>query len=346
MRRGRLFGGKKAGPVRVSWRWWLRAGSRMGAGVVAGEVWPAGTAAGDALRRGEGVAASLRGAGWQLPRELWAVLEAGERTGRLAESMAEIGEALARREQMRREVQSQLSYPILLVAAGTGVMALLVGWVIPRMRELLEGLLPGGELPFWTEHVGLIYGGFLAGGVGLFAVLSGTAVLWERIGRYRLGWSRAWERLWQTIPGWGRYRFRAREARLLRVWGRLVGGGWTVARALEMMAAACPARWEREQLEQLRSRLLMGSSFGEALGHCALVATEDRALLEAGQESGRLEEFLERVAGDLERQNRWARESWMRLLEPVFLACLTLAVGGLLVAYFLPLVELMEGAGF
>lgn len=298
------------------------------------------------MRRGEGIAEALRGSGWRLPRELWAVLESGERTGRLAESLTEIGETLARREQMRREVQSQLSYPVLLVAAGTGVMALLVGWVIPRMRELLGGLLPGGELPFWTEHVGLVYGGLLTGGMGLFLVLAGAAVVWERIGRHRLGWSTAWEWFWRRIPGWGRYRFRAREVRLLRVWGTLVGGGWTVARALEMMAQSCPARWEREQLEQLRARLLMGSSFGEALGHCALVGEEDRALLEAGQESGRLEEFLERVAVDLERQNRWVRESWVRLLEPVFLAGLTLAVGGLLVAYFLPLVQLMEGAGF
>lgn len=334
--------GRNGRAGRVDWRWWLRAGSRLGAGVPVSEIWPAGTVAGDALRRGCALTESLREAGWPLPRELWAVLEAGERTGRLPESLERIGQELARREEQRRLVRSQAAYPLLVAVVGLLVTGMLVVMVIPRMRELLGSLLPGEALPLWTRQIGTVYGfGFvgmvLLGGLGLFGAVAG-----ERLARHLPRWGAWRERMLSRMPVVGGLRFREREARLLRQWSILVEGGWTVPAALEFLARQEAGLWERRQLEDLRKRLLMGESFAVALERFGPVAAEDGPLLAAGHESGRLEDFLERVAADLERRNRWERERWLRFLEPAMLAGLTLAVGGLLVAYFLPLVRLME----
>jgi general secretion pathway protein F len=339
------------------WSWWVRGGERLMLGLGLESVLEeAGSLRGRAelagaesvlagLRAGQAVVAALRGSGLRLPLEAWSLLEAGEHTGRLGEAMREVGRMLEARQARRRELTGQLWYPLMVGCAGLGVMGLILLWVVPEMREMSSAMGLGDKLPWLTEHIGRLYGLILAAGLALALALGGGLAGLSWLGRGSARWGLAEERLLGAVPVAGGLRRRVREARLLRQLGTLLGGGTTLPRALEMVAEAVPSRWEAEELRLFRSRLLMGAGFADALAGCALISPEDALLLLTGQEGGRLETYMERIAADLEQQVTWRIRHATRLLEPLFLLGLSGAIGGLVLAYLLPMIRLLEQAG-
>jgi general secretion pathway protein F len=339
------------------WSWWVRCGERLmlGLGLEAvleedgslrGGAERAGVASARAgLRSGQAVVGALRGSGLRLPLEAWSLLEAGEHTGRLGEAMREVGHMLEARQARRRELTGQLWYPLMVGCAGLGVMGLILLWVVPEMREMSGAMGLGDKLPWLTEHIGRLYGLILAAGLGLVLAVAGGLAGLRWLGRRSARWGLVEERLLGAVPLVGGLRRRVREARLLRQLGTLLGGGTTLPRALEMVAEAVPNRWEAEELRLFRSRLLMGAGFADGLAGCALIAPEDAVLLRTGQEGGRLETYMERIAADLEQQVNWSIRQATRLMEPLFLLGLSGAIGGLVLAYLLPMIQMLEQAG-
>lgn len=339
------------------WVWWVRAGERLLLGLSVSALLEgvgerrdtrlrAGLErVGQALRGGCGVVEALRGSGMRLPMEAWCLLEGGERTGRLGESLCQVGELLKEGEQRRRELLGQLWYPGLVAVTAMGVMGLILLWVIPQMRVVGESMGTGSRLPWLTEHIGTLYGGALLGGLGLLMSGLGAAGLLRRLGG-RHGWFGLWEaRLQTATPLVGPILADRREARILREVGTLLGAGVSLPEALDLAARGCRNTWEREQIRQFRTRLLAGAGFPASLKDCPLIGAQSAILLEIGQEAGRLDRAMERVATDLISHASIRLQRLIRLVEPLFLLGLSGAVGGLILAYLLPMIRLLEQAG-
>ena len=200
----------------------------------------------------------------------------------------------------------------------------------------------GEELPWLTEHIGILY--MAAFGMGATG-LSGTVVLGisgNLLARRSPSAARIREQCQIHIPLLGWLRQCRREARITRQLGTLLEAGLTLPRALELSAASAPDLWERAQLEDFRTRLLMGSGFEEAIEAFPIVHELNRPLLQAGQDAGRLDNYLLQVAGDLDEQVRERLSIAIRFLEPAMLLILSMAIGGLVLAYLLPMIRMLE----
>jgi len=294
------------------------------------------------IAEGNGMVAAMRLAGIRIPAEAWSLLESGEHTGRLGEAMTEVGQHLRDHQRRRRELAGQLWYPALVVATGLGVMLVILLWVVPELREVSLSMGQGGQLPWLTEHIGRVYGCLFAGlfGGGLLALAAGLLLI--RLGQRYRNWSLLGERLFGTVPGLAPVRQARREARIFRQLGILLTGGVTLPRALEMTGLGCSSLWEKGQLDDFRRRLLMGTGFADCLEACGLISVDNRPLLLVGQESGRLDHYFQQLAVDLEERVSWRLRQGIRLLEPLFLLGLTIAIGGLILAYLLPMVRMLE----
>lgn len=336
------------------WSWWQRTGERLKLGLGLSEVL-AGAEQGSCgeglkafrvgLGSGRGVTEAMRESGMRLPLEAWSLLDAGEQAGRLGEAMQEVGQFLKERRARRRAFLGQIWYPLLLLWVGGLVMGIILYWVVPQLREMASGMGSGEDLPWITENLGRLYGGCFAGGVGACLGVAGLVGGLEVLARRRTGAGRLRELIYGQVPILGSVFQQTREARILKQAGTLLTGGKTLPGALEQVAAGTPVLWEREALARFREGLLLGAGFRRALGGCPLIGEESRLLLEAGQESGLLEDYMIRLARDLEEAASWRMGELTRLLEPVFLLALSGATGGLILAYLLPMVRLLEGAG-
>jgi type II secretory pathway component PulF len=342
----------------LPWSWWIRAGERLSLGLdvlavlssrMSGRL-PRGSVSGlerivNGLKRGRALVEAMREAGMVLPMEAWCLLEAGERTGRLGEAMNEVGTLLQQQESRRRELMGQAWYPALVGLTALAVMGLILLWVVPQMREVGTAMGMGDDLPWLTSHIGALYGGLLGAALGFAGAAGCMHLLFDRMGRHRRSWAGIQESVLGAIPFLGRIRYQLRESRLLKQVGTLLDGGLTLPQALGVAAEGRANLWEKEELEHFRTRLLSGSGFDAAARDCALIDPVDAEMLQVGQESGRLDTWMHRIA---ETQSRAAEQQIARLtrfLEPVFLLFLSAAVGGLILAYLLPMVRMLEQAG-
>jgi type II secretory pathway component PulF len=295
------------------------------------------------LREGLGLVEAMQGSGMMLPLEGWGYLLAGEQTGRSGEAFCAVAGLLEEREKRRRERIGQLWYPVLLLLIGALVLGLLLLWVIPALRELNQDMGNGGELPWLTQHLGTLYMSLLGGMViGGLLGLAGWRTM-ESGSRRSIKWGERREWVMRRLPGMGTVWRSAREARLLGQLGPLLRSGHAIPRALELVASGLPSKWEAAALMAFRSHLLHGASFMEGFCSCALFSHDSRALISLGEESGRLDDFMDKRARELRESVRWWGQQLSRATEPMLLMGLALAVGGMLVAYLLPMLHLMEG---
>jgi type II secretory pathway component PulF len=343
---------KKVPSFSPHWSWWIRGGERLQLGldvmmVLDGAGLPRRPANGirEACRRlgeGDSVIMALRAGGLTLPPDAWSLLEAGEQTGRLGEAMIRVGVCLRDRQRRRSEWTGQLWYPAMVVAVGILVMIIILFWVVPEMREVSISMGLGRDLPWITEHIGRVYGLVLGGGVLLSGLLLAATLSFSILGRKSLPWARAGQWVASRVPVWGTLRAKGREARLARQLGTLLGGGITLPAALEMTAGIAPSRWEQGALLDFRKRLLLGSGFREGLEACPLFGADSLPLLLAGQEAGRLDTYLNAIAVDREAEVERQFKRCTRFIEPFILLGLSVAIGGLVLAYLLPMVRMLE----
>lgn len=342
---------------RLPVEWWTSAGERLDLGLPPeralfsrsrqqkGQAVSGLARVRNGLAQGNRLSEALRHSGLQLPVHLWAILEAGERTGLTGASFREVGEHLTQLQLQRQRLVSQLWYPGLVFLTAVLVMGIIVFWVVPRLRELGREMGAGAQLPWWTENLGRIYGtGFM---IALGLLLMGIFIpfVLGRGGARSLRLSRWTERGYSAIPLLGTYRSRLREARLLEQLSVLLHGGFTLPEALRLVVKGTDLLHEKTELDRLRERLLMGGGFEAALRDCPLLFPETVELLEVGQECGKLDQYMRRIAKAHGTFLATLRERSFRLLEPAFLCFLTLAVGGLIVAYLLPIIRLLEESG-
>jgi type II secretory pathway component PulF len=294
------------------------------------------------IRSGSTIVRSMRAAGWRLTREAWCLLEAGEDTGRLGESMQAVGGMLHQRLQRRRELLGQLWYPAMVLLTGMVVMGLILFWVVPQMRAISQSMAPGSSLPWLTEHIGGLYGLVFFGSAFLGGACASCIGLMGRLAKRSPRCAAFHEAVLGRLPLAGNLRRKLRESRCLRQLSLLLEGGLTLPAALQTISDGTDDLWEKHQLLEFRRRLLMGAGLPEALHAFRMLDPADEPLLLAGQESGQLEEYMRRIADEQEASSLWQLKQFMRFLEPAMLLFLSVAIGGLILAYLLPMVGIFE----
>lgn len=335
------------------WRWWQETGERIDLGMDLLGVFRGANADQLAgrfsvfreLEAGVPLVNALRQSGWQLSAENWCRLDTAERTGRMGEGFRQVGECLRRSEERRREKIGQLVYPLMVTVVGAFVMMLLILWVLPEMRQVVMAMSGREELPWITRNLGALYGILALTGVASIALLAlcEAAAGWlaQRYPR-AASWRNS---VHGTLPLVGTLIALQREALILQQLAAYGIAGVTLPEALNRMAGGYPDKWVSGQLLNFRENLLRGIPFSMALSQCELLDRSNQSLLESGQLGGRFAETAQRLAVLQEQRLHWLLTQLVRWYEPLFLTVLTLAVGGLLLAYLLPMIQLFERLG-
>jgi type II secretory pathway component PulF len=86
----------------------------------------------------------------------------------------------------------------------------------------------------------------------------------------------------------------------------------------------------------------MGIAFEDGLSSCRLFAISNHPMLVTGQETGRLDIFSLRIAGDADREVSWRLKQALRIVEPLTIVTLAALVAGLILAYMLPTIGMLE----
>jgi len=267
------------------------------------------------------------------------IVRAGEAGGALGLVLTRLADTMERNKELRESVKSALIYPVILIGVAVlSVMVLLV-WVVPQFEQTFQQA--GKALPLPTAVV-VVVGGFLR--KWWWAVAGGTALaaLWLRR-RSRLPAVKArWDR---RVLGWplvGDLVTKVEVARFARTLATLLGNGVTLLAGLGIVKETLGNSVLAGALDGVTARLREGKGFGRPLAETGLYPKLATQMILVGEESGRLEEMLNRVADVYDREVAMAVKRFLAVLEPALILGLAVMIGGIVFSILLGVMGMSE----
>ncbi len=264
------------------------------------------------------------------------MVEVGENSGTLDRVLDQLANFSERYLQLKDRVTNALFYPVMVFLLSMGVGMFLMTIVVPM---LLDNLLEADRQIPWPTRVlkgvsdTLRTHGLLIAGSALAMGITTVAVVRTERGR------RLWHNVLLKIPLLGNMSRKQEIARLALIVSTLLKSGIVLLHALEIAGRSIKNTVLREAVEQGRAAIRSGQEIGPSLDATGEFPPTVVQIFAVGQQSGKLEEMLQRLAENYERQVATMSMRLASLLEPVLIVGLAMFVGFILFATVLPILE-------
>jgi type II secretory pathway component PulF len=270
------------------------------------------------------------------------MIAAGEATASLPQVFGRLCQLTQQQLQTRKMVLGAMIYPSLLSILLTGVVIVLLTFVVPRFRPLFETLRT--PLPVTTHLLFAASEQFLASWPYILGgVLVGLGVL---VAGLRSRQMRVWlDELAMRLPIIGRVMARLIFARVLRVWAAMLRCHVPLLETIRQSREAITNVAFLRLLSDVEERVASGGRMGQALAATGLADPVIVSALRTGEDNGRLAEAAEFVSDWMDEDNTSTLQHLTKLAEPVLLVVMGLVVGFVAMSLFLPLFDLAAATG-
>lgn len=288
------------------------------------------------LYEGQPLSFALENSAANFPALFVATVRASEKTGSLSEVLSRYIVYQSQLDQVRSKVISAMIYPLLLAVIGGLVMVFLMVYVVPRFSRIYAGM--GSNLPFMSRLL-MQWGQFMANHGGQILPIMALILAAAGYALTRPACKQWMERkLWQ-VPALGARLRIYQLTRFYRSLGMLLRGGMPVVPALQMVSGLLQLSM-RGQLAQATEYVRKGRSISQAMEEYDLATPVALRMLCVGERTGQMGEMMERIAAFYEEEMARVVERFIKLFEPLLMACIGVAIGIIVVLMYFPIFEL------
>ncbi|MDN3615118.1 type II secretion system F family protein [Vibrio gallaecicus] len=268
-------------------------------------------------------------------------------TGELSGTLAEVFERLAtyreKSEQLRAKVIKALIYPAMVVLVALAVSYLMLTMVIPEFESMFAGF--GAELPWFTQQVLHLshwmqaYSFYAA--VGIIVSIISFKLVRKRSYSIRLATSR----LGLKFPILGGVISKASIAKFSRTLSTSFSSGIPILTSLKTTAKTAGNLHYEVAIGEVHRETAAGMPMYIAMRNTDVFPEMVLQMVMIGEESGNLDDMLNKVATIYEFEVDNTVDNLGKILEPLIIVFLGTVVGGLVVAMYLPIFNLMSVLG-
>ncbi len=267
------------------------------------------------------------------------MIRAGELGGNLGDVLSRLAEYLERSRELRDTVTTALIYPAILLIMSLASLFVMLTFVVPQFSEMFES--SGQALPLPTQIVVALAEGLQSYWWVLLAiVLGGSSYLKSQLADPER--KKVWDARFLAMPLFGDIILAMETASMSRTLGTLLGNGVSILKALGIVRETVSNTAIADILEQAELQLKEGGTMSEALHHRQGFPKMAVQMIKMGEETGRLEEMLLRVAAIFDKQLRTAIQRMLALLEPALIISLGLMIGGIIVSILLAILSVND----
>jgi general secretion pathway protein F len=267
------------------------------------------------------------------------MVRAGEKGGVLEVTLRRLAEFLEARAAFAEAVISAMIYPTIITAASAAAIVFLLAFVVPRFAVIFADL--GQAIPLPTQILLTVSGGLRAywwvGALVIAAAIIGWRA-WTGTADGRLAWHRTLLRL----PLAGGIGVKLEVSRFARTLGTLLKSGVPVLGALGVVAEMMNNQVLARAVQRLSESVKRGTGLAVPMGEGAVFPPLTVHMVRVGEETGRLEEMLLKVADMLEGEVRTELKRIIGLLEPVVILSMGLVVAFIVVAMLLAIFSIND----
>ncbi len=267
------------------------------------------------------------------------MIRAGEAGGALEVVLQRLNEFMERSRELRDTVKSALIYPAILVGVAVLSVVVLLMWVVPQFSQMFEE--SGKALPLPTQIV-IASGDFFRDYWWALAAAAFVAYSWFTrqmqvpASRYR------WDKRILGLPLVGDLVGKLEVARFSRTLGTLLGNGVTLLTALSIVKETLNNTVMSEGLGVVATQLKEGKGLGKPLMETGLFPKLAVHLVQVGEETGKLQEMLIRVADIYDREVHTTVKRMLSLMEPILILGLGLVIGGIIMSILVAILSVND----
>ena len=267
------------------------------------------------------------------------MIAAGEAGGLLDTILKRLSTYIEKAVKLQGQVKSAMIYPVAIIAIAVVVVGVILWKVIPTFAAMFEGL--GAQLPLPTRVVismsnGLVqFGPFILAGVAAFGY--GMKRYYATPpGRHQI------DAVTLKLPVLGAVMRKIAVARFCRTLATLISSGVPILEGLQITAKTAGNAIIEDAVMSTRKSIERGETIAAPLKETGVFPSMVTQMIGVGEVTGALDTMLAKIAEFYEDEVDTAVAGLLTLLEPIMIAVLGVVVGGIVIAMYLPIFEMIS----
>lgn len=272
------------------------------------------------------------------------LIGAGEKTGKMADVFGSLAEHLKWQDNIRRKIKSATRYPIILLVVMTGVIALMMLFVVPQMSGFLKNM--GFELPLYSRLLIAVSEAF----VNYWYIILGTPIIvfvilivlyrtYEPVA-YRL------DQFMLKVPFIGVVIQKIELARFCKFFSLTFQAGMDIMECLQTSENVIHNRIMKEEAFYVKQSVSEGNTITSSLQVSSQFPGLVIRMFKVGEDSGKMEDALKNVNFFYDREVNDSVEAMIELIQPALTTVMGLLLFWITAAVFGPLYSSFEKMNF
>jgi type IV pilus assembly protein PilC len=272
------------------------------------------------------------------------MVKAGELGGVLEVVLNRLSEFMEKAQKIKGKVIAAMFYPVAVLVVAVGILMILMIKVIPAFRTVFEGMLEGRQLPAFTR---LVLGVsevikdhifYTTCGVAVFVILF-LLFIKTKFGRH------VFDKFKLKMPVIGPVVSKVSISRFTRTLGTLVSSGVPILQALTIVKETAGNVIIANAVNSVHESVKEGETITAPLEASGVFPPMVISMVDVGEQTGALPEMLLKIADNYDDEVDNAVSAMTSLLEPIMIVFLAVIVGSIVIAMFLPLIDMMNNIG-
>lgn len=266
------------------------------------------------------------------------LVDSGEKAGALEQMLDRIAMYLEKTETLKKKVKKAMTYPIAVIVVAIVVTAILLVKVVPQFESLFQGF--GADLPVFTQFIIGISEWMQKWWFIVLLGIVGFIFLFKEAKKKSLKFSDLVDKYVLKLPIVGEILDKSAVAKFGRVLSTTFASGVPLVDALDSVAGATGNAVYRDAVMKIKEDVSSGTQLQASMKTTGVFPVMAVQLTSIGEESGNLDEMLEKVADHYEGVVDDMVDNLTALMEPMIMAVLGVLVGGLIIGMYLPIFQM------
>lgn len=272
------------------------------------------------------------------------MVKAGEAGGVLELVLDRLAQFQEKSIRTIKKVKSAMIYPTVIMFVAVAIVILLMMVVVPSFEQIFQDMLKGAALPGPTQIVVGISRLFSESPVIVLGGIAGFIIGIILLKKTKRG-SRMFDWLSLHVPAVKDVAGKSNISRITRTFGTLLSSGVPILQAIQITRDTLTNVFFIEALDRVHDSVRDGEAMATQMDREDVFPTMVTSMVEIGEETGELPDMLTRIADNYDEDVDNAVSAMTSLIEPIMIVFLAVVVGFIVIALFLPIVEIINTIG-
>lgn len=289
------------------------------------------------VQKGRMFSEAMKKHGNHFPPLLISMVESGEMTGKQDEVLEKMAIHYQKEDRIEKKIKSAMIYPKFLSVLTIVVVMIMLTFVLPMFAKVYaEG---GVELPAITQFVMGISDGVVKNWYIIIAVVIALTVGFKTFVSTP-GGKRAWDKFLLSVPGVSNSVKKVATSRFTRTLSTLLSSGLPLLASLQMSGRVTGNTVVEDGIDSITEDIKKGSTLSSLIKQINLFPSMLISMISIGEESGSLEDMLERTSDFYDEELEAALTQLVGLVEPVMILVMGVIIGFIVLAMLMPMFTL------